>query len=89
LKGRETAETVFLTAVLSDFAVFLAALEATECIEAEERLVTESLRHIVILNKRGILLYDTKIAAHLYWYHLPPWFPISSVAIRPFALGGT
>jgi hypothetical protein len=37
LKGRETTETVLLTAVLRDFAVFFAAVEATERREGERR----------------------------------------------------
>jgi hypothetical protein len=62
LKGCETTEAVFLTAALSDFAVFFAALEATERIEGEERLAMELLRHMV--SKTGGFLYD--ILQHIY-----------------------
>ena len=44
-------ETIFLTAALSDFTVFFAALEATEWIEGEEQLAMEPLRRMV--SKRG------------------------------------
>jgi len=51
LKGCKTAETIFLTAASSDFAVFFAALEVTEWIEGEERLAMELLQCMV--SKRG------------------------------------